>query len=51
MEDKCPWGCIFDGDRLEGDCRMPESDYCYFNKQHQYEEAEYEVDPDETDNS
>lgn len=25
---KCKWECIYDGDRLQGDCRMPGSDDC-----------------------
>lgn len=34
-EEKCPWGCIFypDSDQLYGDCRMPESKDCFFNKE------------------
>lgn len=30
--DKCPHGCIFDGDRLTGDCRIPWSGACALNK-------------------
>jgi len=25
---ECEFGCIFDGDKLYGDCRMPESKEC-----------------------
>lgn len=27
----CPWGCIFDGQLLVGDCRMPETKECKAN--------------------
>lgn len=31
-EMKCPFGCIFDGDKLMGDCRIPWSKDCALNK-------------------
>lgn len=29
--EKCPFGCIFDGDTLMGDCRIPWSKDCALN--------------------
>lgn len=31
-KEKCPFFCIFDGERLVGDCRIPWSKDCALNK-------------------
>ena len=49
MSKECQFGCIFDGDRLMGDCRIPWSKECVMNRNFDVEEKTFDDDKEYDD--